>query len=740
MKRRPWFATLFSAAAGLSAAFSASGGQVFAIATNNADTSVSIASDGTNYLVGIQGDYAGTNSYYVTAQLFGPSGALIGPRIDPVPGHTGGNPFVAGSGSSYLMVWPDDYLGGENSSLSGQLISPAGALLGGVIAITTNSQQRIQSMRPMAFGGGKYLVTWDDHREGTNWGIYGQLVSSEGSLVGASFVVSSPTDGQDEKGAAVDFDGTNFLVVWQHNSTAGGNHYVTYGVFISPSGSVGSPFAISETVSLDRNPLTVAFNGAEYLVVWNSDFQRDGVGMPLWNLYGRLVTPTGSFLGDEFTVVTNGNPTFPGLAFDGANYLLDWNQGGLFSPSASVQARFLNSSGQPAGPQFTPFDPQHGQVPLLAPLLYDGRRFVSSATLSSSGWLATNNAGIYGRFIPASSSPPQLAIGVPLNTNQISISLAGTPGIDYSIEATTNLTNPNWKGIVVESPTNDFFAVSLTDAGSASLGRFYRAISLGAPWQAASSKFVWIPPGQFLMGSPTTEQDRLDFEGPQTEVILPRGFYMNKFLVTQGEYLAMMGTNTSYFKGDSNRPVEACGWYNATNYCWRLTVLESQAGRLPAGWTYRLPTEAEFEYACRAGTTTRFFYGDDPGYTNLTNYGWYDANCFTKDKPPGASYFVLGLYYTSQPVGHKPPNPWGLYDMNGDVSEWCQDWFGSYPGGTLIDPQGPATAGIIHERIIRNGSWLDGPGNLRSAYRESAPPGNLSGTFGFRLVLAPSRD
>ena len=238
------------------------------------------------------------------------------------------------------------------------------------------------------------------------------------------------------------------------------------------------------------------------------------------------------------------------------------------------------------------------------------------------------------------------------------------------------------------------------------------------------------------MGSPATEVDRNSDEGPQTLVTLPRGFYMNKFLVTQGEYLAVMGTNSSYFTGDTNRPVEACGWYNATNYCGRLTALERQAGRLPTGWSYRLPTEAEWEYACRAGTTTRFSYGEDPGYTNLTDYAWYDVNSYSTDQPPGAFYFVLGRYYTTHPVGQKLPNPWGLYDMYGEVSEWCQDWFGFYLGGSAIDPQGPLTG---DERILRSGSWLDDAWALRTAFRYFAPPDNVSGLYGFRVVLAADR-
>ncbi|MGA2751056.1 MAG: Ig-like domain-containing protein, partial [Verrucomicrobiota bacterium] len=371
---------------------------VFPIVTNGTDTSASVAFDGTNYLVGIQGDYVSSNAYQITAQMFGPAGQTIGARISPVPGHTGGNPAVACSGANYLMVWPDDYLGGNNSSLCGQIVSPLGALVGSWFPITTNSAQN----RPeAAYGSGEYLVVWEDYSSGNNWAIYGQLVSLTGALVGSEMLICAPTDGQDEKGGAVAFDGANFLVVWQLNSTASGDHNVTYGVFVSPSGTMGTPFAIGQTVSRDRNPLNLVFNGTDYFVVWNYDSEVDNEGNPIWSLYGRFVSPAGGFSGNEFAILTNGVPRYPALAFDGVNYLLCWNQGWA-TANSDVQFQYLNSSGRPFGSQFTPFSAQGNQLPLLASLLFDGKRFVAVATLSAGAFTPspTDNADVYGAFIP----------------------------------------------------------------------------------------------------------------------------------------------------------------------------------------------------------------------------------------------------------------------------------------------------------------------------------------------------
>ena len=178
---------------------------------------------------------------------------------------------------------------------------------------------------------------------------------------------------------------------------------------------------------------------------------------------------------------------------------------------------------------------------------------------------------------------------------------------------------------------------------------------------------VWIVPGTFIMGAPSSDPDYRSDE-TQHVVTLTNGFWMGQHPVTQGEYLAVTGTNPSYFTGDLSRPVEQVTWFNATNYCSNLTQNEQSAGRLPAGWVYRLPTESEWEYCCRALTTSRFYFGNDPGDgKSLTNYAWYSVNS-------GG---------TTQPVGELLPNAWGLVDMAGNVFQWCQDWYGAYPGGSV---------------------------------------------------------
>ena len=189
---------------------------------------------------------------------------------------------------------------------------------------------------------------------------------------------------------------------------------------------------------------------------------------------------------------------------------------------------------------------------------------------------------------------------------------------------------------------------------------------------------VWIKPGTFLMGCRVGELGRSTNE-TQHPVILTKGFWMGVHEVTQAEYVAVIGSNPSYFQtpnvvtNDTNRPVEQLSWTSAVAYCTALTTAERTAGRIPATWEYRLPTEAEWEYCCRAGArTTRFGYGDDLAATSLGDYAWYSANSGN----------------TTLPVEQKRPNAWRLMDMHGNVFEWCLDSTdgGITPVGARLSP------------------------------------------------------
>jgi formylglycine-generating enzyme required for sulfatase activity len=220
-------------------------------------------------------------------------------------------------------------------------------------------------------------------------------------------------------------------------------------------------------------------------------------------------------------------------------------------------------------------------------------------------------------------------------------------------------------------------------------------------------KLVLIPAGKFMMGSPENEKDRDSDEGPQREVTISRAFHMGVFEVTQEQYQAIMGTNPSNFK-DAAKPVEMVSWDDAVEFCKKASLI--------TGRTVRLPTEAEWEYACRAGSRTRFTFGDDD--KGLDKYGWYDGD----------------TWEGTRPVGQKAPNAWGLYDMHGNVYEWCSDWYDAYVNAVETDPQGPKSGDA---RVLRGGAWFSYPWYLRSAFRRSNDPSGRFGLYGLRVVVAP---
>jgi len=227
--------------------------------------------------------------------------------------------------------------------------------------------------------------------------------------------------------------------------------------------------------------------------------------------------------------------------------------------------------------------------------------------------------------------------------------------------------------------------------------------------------FVWIEPGTFTMGSPSSEEGRFPDEGPQHEVTISRGFYLGAHEVTQGQWESVMGTTPwsgqNYVQSNVNHPAVYISWDDAQSFVHKLNEAAGDS-------LYRLPSESEWENAARAGTDIRWSFGD--AESQLGDYAWYVENAWG-----------VGLEY-GQPVGTKLPNPWGLYDMHGNVSEWCQDWHGDYSSGAQVDPEGATTGS---GRVLRGGHFGNNDNGLRSTYRFSIGPDRSPiAVLGFRLL------
>jgi len=233
-------------------------------------------------------------------------------------------------------------------------------------------------------------------------------------------------------------------------------------------------------------------------------------------------------------------------------------------------------------------------------------------------------------------------------------------------------------------------------------------------------KLVLIPKGTFQMGSPIEEEGADDDEA-QHQVTISKDYYLGVTEVTQGQYEKVMGTNPSYFqkrvirKSDSSMyPVEQVSWEDAVEFCKKLSDLPEEKA---AGRVYRLPTEAEWEYACRAGSKTAYSFGESS--KSLGDYAWFYEHSNGQ----------------THPVGEKKANAWGLYDMHGNVWEWCSDWYGDYPNGAVSDPVGTREGS---DRVIRGGCWINEAAYCRSAIRGGYDPSIRDDFIGFRLALSPS--
>jgi formylglycine-generating enzyme required for sulfatase activity len=232
-------------------------------------------------------------------------------------------------------------------------------------------------------------------------------------------------------------------------------------------------------------------------------------------------------------------------------------------------------------------------------------------------------------------------------------------------------------------------------------------------------KLLLIPKGTFMMGSPESEQGRQKNE-EQHEVTISKDYYLGVHEVTQAQYETVMGKNPSHFQGaivgneNADLPVENVSWDDAVEFCKKLSDLpeEKKAGRV-----YRLPTEAQWENACRAGSKTAYLFDDEEGL--LPEYGWFNRNSSNR----------------THTVGLLEPNAWGLYDMHGNVWEWCSDWYGAYPNGAVSDPVGPRKGSF---RVLRGGCWIVEAPFCQSALRRCNFPSGSGSYYGFRVALSSS--
>lgn len=268
----------------------------------------------------------------------------------------------------------------------------------------------------------------------------------------------------------------------------------------------------------------------------------------------------------------------------------------------------------------------------------------------------------------------------------------------------------NSGGYHTECGTEDDFTPGpgpIYDCGSEGEGEEEGEMTIMLPG-AVSLEMVWIPGGAFMMGRFPGEQDSYAYEEPRHAVTVS-GFWMGRYEVTQAQWVAIMGSNPSFLSG-VNRPVEQVSWDDAKSF---ITALNSHTGM-----TFRLPSEAEWEYACRADTMTRFYWGDDLTYTAIGDYAWYSGNSGGQ----------------THERGEKLPNPWGLYDISGNVWEWCEDdlhdsYTGAPTDGTawIDEPRGV-------DRVARGGSWDTGGSGCRSAARTGGGPSAASNYIGLRLA------
>jgi formylglycine-generating enzyme required for sulfatase activity len=547
------------------------------------------------------------------------------------------------------------------------------------------------------------------------------------------------------------------------NGTAKGTNYtqnfiVTVNAdFVAVTGITGVPeMAMAGTLTLTS---TVApYNATNQTIVWSVV----SAGTTGAALTGNILNTTAAGTVTIRATIANGTA-------QGTNYTQN------FSITITVNTGFVAVTGISGVPQTATVGTILTLTSTVAPYNATNQTIVWSVANAGTTGATISGNWLYATAVGTVTVRATITNGTAQGTNYTQdfsitvntsfVAVTGISGVPETATAGTPLTLTNT--VAPENATNQTIVWSVVSAGTtgASInGNTLNTTSAGTVTVRATiangiaqgtnytqnfivtarvafevvNEMVWIPAGTFTMGTPETESDRGSSE-TQHQVTLTQGFYMGKYQVTQERYQAVMGTNPSNFTNavspetsTANRPVEQVSWYDAVEFCNKLSEQEGLTpvytitGRTPAtgypitaatvtpDWGkngYRLPTEAQWEYACRAGTETAY----NTGATISDSTGWYTNNSGGR----------------THSVGEKPANVWGLYDMHGNVWEWCWDWYGTYDSGVQNDPTGAVSG---NSRVLRGGSWNDNGQYLRSAFRGDDYPSIRAYDFGFRLV------
>ena len=355
-----------------------------------------------------------------------------------------------------------------------------------------------------------------------------------------------------------------------------------------------------------------------------------------------------------------------------------------------------------------------GNVTSLTITLWEGAAFYMAVmaynSVESSGY--SNIAHfIIGSSLSVSPSSLSLSTG---QTGSCVISGGTSPYTANSSNTSVATASVSGSMLSVTGVSGGSTTITVSDSGSDSATVYVTVNGTSSTYtNSLGQTFNLLPAGTFTMGSPSDEPWREPDE-TQHQVTLTQPFYMQTTEVTQAQWETVMGSNPSGFSGCPTCPVEQVTWNDVQSYITKMN--------LRGEGTYSLPTEAQWEYAARAGSTTAFYNGGITGAgcdydQNLNAIGWY---CYNSG-------------WETHPVAGKAPNAWGLYDMSGNVYEWCQDWYGSYSASAVTDPQGPSTGSY---RVIRGGAYFFLVQNCRAADRISVTPAGWGNTIGFRVVLS----